>query len=227
MSLDSFLNSEVETKEERKKVLQELIEEKKNEVKKIEDERSHGFKAVKLCGGCNKPLSKHEPECAWKDEDFEDKQTQHFTPIDVDDDVILDAESSPDFWDSKHHGKLKKLELKWGCAEIFVHRGIVYGWGDIDHNNEQDIKHNLIKLSQMLEHRNSIRKKRHPKKKGFSSVHKMYDSDIHWETNENFNKWCYEVKYMYKEPMFKLVNDVIYPARWGLEVPMPEEIHNL
>ena len=37
MSLDSFLNSEVEIKEERKKVFQELIEEKNNEVKNIEE----------------------------------------------------------------------------------------------------------------------------------------------------------------------------------------------
>jgi hypothetical protein len=221
MSLDSFLNSEVEIKEERKKVFQELIEEKNNEVKNIEDERSNGFKAVKLCGNCNKPLSKHEPECAWNDEHFSNKGTKDMSLLLDDDgnDVIEDFA-----YDEVHDKILKSLNLKWGCTEIFMYKGTMYGWGDMDHCNDSDIKHNLIQLSKMFEHRNEVRKKRHPRKKGFTSVHKMYDSDIHWEMNENFNRWCYDMKYRYKEPPFKVVTGVLVPCRWGLEIPMPNEI---
>ena len=76
---------------------------------------------------------------------------------------------------SFHHQKHRILDLRWGSTYVYKIRGSFYGHGDMEHNDDGDIKWNMIRLREIM-----IKCK-------INAIWKAYDSDMGDHSSKKHN----------------------------------------
>lgn len=171
-TLDSFFTDE-EQKAEKKKVklkeiekqidyhksleeVSDVLDNDKNPHEEIIEERKKAFKELKK----TEEQKKLPEEKLHYDEDT--KEWKEIVPLE-------EQPSETNLFvnnNGTHIAKQELLNLRFGTTHVYKVGSNYYGWGDMVHCDEDNIKHNLIRMKEL-----AIKNK-------FSGLYKAYDSDM-------------------------------------------------
>mgnify|MGYP001035298645 CR=1 FL=1 len=136
-NIESFFSADDRKKEKKKKIIKDIAEVKKNQ-------RVYS--------------DSYDSKVEWnKDkDDWEEKKYAKEKP----------SEENPFVNGNFHHQKHKLLDLRWGSVYVYKTKGRYFGHGDMAHNDDEDIKWNMLRLKIIMN------------KCKITSIWKAYDSDM-------------------------------------------------